>query len=232
MRAKLLQLLSLAVICLAGHASATSFTLAPTSNPTSWAVNADTLGPIQIESQYGGPGGNYTFVFSFAGPLTNVSHALVTGGVGSVASSLIDSSDPTKYIVNVTGVTNAQYLTITLSGISGGGAGAIVAGTVGILVGDTTGNGVVNSSDIAKTQSQSGLPVSSLNFREDVNGNGLINSSDIALVQAMSGTGLPSFTGGSLIPTAPVPDSGSSLILFALSALLLFLAKTTRAARN
>jgi hypothetical protein len=50
---------------------------------------------------------------------------------------------------------------------------------------------LVNSSDIAQTQSQSGQPVTSANFREDVTASGQINSSDIALVQSMSGTGLP-----------------------------------------
>jgi hypothetical protein len=65
---------------------------------------------------------------------------------------------------------------------------------MGVLVGDTTGNAVVNSSDIAQTQSQSGQAVTAANFREDVNTNGLINSSDIALVQSKSGTALPTFS--------------------------------------
>ena len=210
------------------------FSVAPTGNFTSWPLTATASGPIQIESQYGGPSGNYTFVFSFAAPLTNVSHATVTGGIGSVTSSTIDPSDPTKYVVNVSGVTNAQYLSITLSGISGGGGGSTVSGSVGILLGDTTGNGVVNSSDIAQVQSQSGLAVTSLNFREDLNGNGLINSSDIAMAQAMSGTGLdpvPTNLVG-LSEGGPVPDSGSSVLLFALSALTIFVAKTRQLARN
>jgi hypothetical protein len=59
------------------------------------------------------------------------------------------------------------------------------------LIGDATGNGAVNSSDIAQTQSQSGQAVSASNFREDVTANGQINSSDIALVQSKSGTALP-----------------------------------------
>jgi hypothetical protein len=62
---------------------------------------------------------------------------------------------------------------------------------MGVLAGDTTGNGIVNSSDIAQTQSQAGQPVTSTNLREDVTANGLINSSDIALVQSKSGTALP-----------------------------------------
>jgi len=52
-----------------------------------------------------------------------------------------------------------------------------------VVIGDTTGNGVVNSTDIAQTQSQSGQAVTSSNFREDVTVNGLIKSSDIGLVQ-------------------------------------------------
>jgi hypothetical protein len=52
----------------------------------------------------------------------------------------------------------------------------------GALLGDTTANGLVNSSDISQTYAQSGQPVTSSNFREDVNTNGLINSSDIAIV--------------------------------------------------
>jgi len=236
MREKLLPLLCLALTCLARHSSASAmlFSVAPTGNFTSLPLSTSASGPIQIENQYGGPNGNYTFVFSFAAPLTKVSHAVVTGGIGSVASGMIDSSDPTKYIVNLSGVTDAQYLSITLSGISGGGGGSTVSGSVGILIGDTTGNGVVNSSDIAQVQSQSGLPVTSLNFREDVTGNGVINSSDIALVQSMSGTGLgpiPTNLVG-LSEGRPVPDNGSSAILFALSALTIFVAKTRQLARN
>jgi hypothetical protein len=66
-----------------------------------------------------------------------------------------------------------------------------VAARMDILVGDTTANGRVNSSDISQTQSQSGQAVTSANFREDVTVNGGINSSDIGLVQAQSGTALP-----------------------------------------
>jgi hypothetical protein len=66
-----------------------------------------------------------------------------------------------------------------------------VSATMAVLIGDTTANGAVNSSDVAQTQSQSGQPVTSGNFREDVTVNGSINSSDIALVQSKSGTALP-----------------------------------------
>jgi hypothetical protein len=87
---------------------------------------------------------------------------------------------------------NAQTITVTLSDVtdSAGNFSNAVSASMSVLIGDTTGNGAVNSSDIAQTQSQSGQPVTASNFREDVTVNGMINSSDIALVQSNSGTAL------------------------------------------
>jgi hypothetical protein len=62
---------------------------------------------------------------------------------------------------------------------------------MGVLVGDTNGDGFVNSADIAQTKSQSGAAVTSTDFREDVTVDGSINSADIALVKSKSGTALP-----------------------------------------
>src|SRR2546427_13236355 len=106
MRVKLLITILAALICLVSYANAASFTIAPTGSGTVWAVSGSPSGPVPIECQSGGPSGNYTFVFSFANPLTSVSYATLASGIGSVASSMIDSSDPTKYIVNLTGVTD------------------------------------------------------------------------------------------------------------------------------
>ena len=115
-------------------------------------------------------------------------------------------SDAHQYIVNLTGVANAQTLTINLNNVadSTGRFSAGVSSSMRVLIGDTTGNGVVNSSDIAQTQSQSGQSVNATNFREDVTPNGAINSSDIALVQSMSGTGISS------APSSSAATSGSS----------------------
>jgi hypothetical protein len=77
--------------------------------------------------------------------------------------------------------------------------------SAGVLAGDTTANGAVNSSDIAQTQSQSGQLVTSSNFREDVTLNGSINSSDIVFVQSKSGTALPAGTSQSEDPTTTAP---------------------------
>jgi hypothetical protein len=63
---------------------------------------------------------------------------------------------------------------------------------MGVLAGDATANGMVNSSDISEVQSQSGQLVTANNFRDDATVNGTINSSDISLVQSQSGMALPS----------------------------------------
>jgi hypothetical protein len=62
---------------------------------------------------------------------------------------------------------------------------------MGVLVGDTNGDGFVNSADISQTKSQSGDPVTGANFREDVNADGFLNSADISVVKSESGTALP-----------------------------------------
>jgi hypothetical protein len=145
-----------------------------------------------IECRTGGANGNHTIVFTFQYPLTNVADTKVTGGTATVSSSGM-GNDPHQYIVNLTDVTNAQTITISLSNVydSVGNSSTTVSVPISVLAGDTTGNGTVNSSDIAQTQSQSGQTVNSSNFREDVTVNGTINSSDIAFVQSKSGTALP-----------------------------------------
>jgi len=142
--------------------------------------------------------GNYTLVFTFPNNLRSVGGVTVTGhdpagGTGSVSSTAMGPS-ANQYTVNLTNVSDAQYITVTLNSVvdSTGNAANVVGPQMGVLIGDTTANGLVNSSDVAQTQSQSGQVVTASNFREDVTVNGAINSSDIALVQSKSGTGLPS----------------------------------------
>jgi hypothetical protein len=59
--------------------------------------------------------------------------------------------------------------------------------SAGMLIGDTTGNGIVNASDVGQTKGQLGLPVNGSNFRTDVNANGAINGTDVSLVKSHIG---------------------------------------------
>ena len=60
-----------------------------------------------------------------------------------------------------------------------------------VLLGDVTGNKLVNASDVSQIKSQSGLPVNGTNFRADVIANGAVNSSDLSTAKSHSGTSLP-----------------------------------------
>jgi len=148
---------------------------------------------LGIECRSGGANGNYQIVFTFVNTLTNVDDATVTSGTGTVASSNVDGSDAHNYIVNLTGVNNSQVVTVGLTNVtdSAGDFSPSAAARMGVLIGDTNADGVVNSADISQTTSQSGQPLSNSNFREDVNADGLINSADISLVKSKSGSALP-----------------------------------------
>ena len=144
----------------------------------------------------GTTGVDYKVVFTFPNVLTSVAsvNATATGGTQPGPSSgSIDPADGRRYIANLTALPNGQYITVTLNNAQDvAGSSGNVSATMGLLVGDTTANGSVNSSDISQTKSQSGQTVSGSNFRTDVTVNGSINSSDISLVKSRSGTALPS----------------------------------------
>jgi hypothetical protein len=151
-------------------------------------VSGTTAVTSGIECRSGGINGTHQIVISFGVPV-NFANATVTSGTGVVSTT--SGNGTSEVTVNLTGVTNAQNIVVTLTSVSDGTTTANVAVQMGVLAGDTTGNGSVNSSDIAQTQSQSGQAITSSNFREDVTVNGAINSSDIAAVQSRSGTALP-----------------------------------------
>jgi hypothetical protein len=159
---------------------------------TAGTYDVDLLPPASgIEPRTGGANGDYQVVVTFAIPVNVPSATAVpaTGGTASVVGTPIVNNN--QVTINLTNVSNAQRLTINLIGVNDGTNTTNISVPMAVLIGDTTGNGAVNSSDIAQTQSQSGQSVSSNNFREDVTVNGAINSSDIAQVQSKSGTGLP-----------------------------------------
>lgn len=141
------------------------------------------------ECRTGGVNGDHKVIISFANAVS-VGGTFVASSDGQAMVSSFSVNGP-LVTVNLTKVTNAQTLTITLTNVSDGPNHGNVSLPMGVLEGDTTANGRVNSSDISQTQSQSGQPVTAANFREDVTVNGFINSSDIAVVQSRSGTALP-----------------------------------------
>ncbi|HST29433.1 MAG TPA: hypothetical protein VLK27_01180 [Chthoniobacterales bacterium] len=149
-------------------------------------VNLPSSGSPGIECRSGGAASDYMLVFAFANTIS-VQSATVTAGTGSATNFTVVANVVT---VNLTGVANAQTITVTLGGVNNGTNTGDVEAAMSVLIGDTTANGAVNSSDVAQTQAQAGQAVTAANAREDVTANGEINSSDIGLVQSQSGTAL------------------------------------------
>lgn len=133
-----------------------------------------------IESRSGGVGDIYQIVFTFASPViyTGVNFT----GTGMVSGS---SGNGTNTItVDLSGVTTSQTITVTLTCVSDGVNMGDVPTSMQVLVGDVNADGVVDSSDVALTKSQLGLPVDEMNFRADLNASDSITSADVALVKA------------------------------------------------
>jgi hypothetical protein len=97
----------------------------------------------------------------------------------------------TTVTVNLTGVTNAQRITVTLLGVNNGTSTGNVGAQMGLLIGDTNGDRFVNSGDSLQTRNRSGQAIDGTNFRSDVNVDGFINSGDAFIVRARSGTSVP-----------------------------------------
>lgn len=158
---------------------------------TAFDINLPVTGNPGVECRSGGVNGNYELIFSFANTLTSVGNASVTSGTGSVSSHMIDADDAHNYIVDLTKVSNAQMVTVSLTNVndSTGNSSSSVPISMGVLLGDTTANDTVNASDVGQTKSNSGQAVNASNFRTDVNVSGLINASDVGLVKSKVGTG-------------------------------------------
>ena len=164
-----------------------------THGTTAFDIDLPLTGTAGTECRDGGPNGNYTIVFKFAVPVSTISSATVAG-VGSISSRANDNNDPRQYVVNLTGVTNVQNVSVTLNNVTdvAGNVSSSVSATMAVLVGDTNVDRFVDAVDVSQTKSQSGNAVTSSNFREDVNVDGFIDAVDVSLVKSKSGTALPS----------------------------------------
>lgn len=131
-------------------------------------------------------GGNHTLIFTFSStPVSgNVS---ITSGTATMSGS--PTYQGTTMTVNLTGVTNAQTVSLMLHNVTDNSARVMAdtAVSVNMLAGDTNGNGSVNASDVTQTKSRIGQTVDATNFRSDVNANGTINAGDVSSVKANVG---------------------------------------------
>lgn len=157
-----------------------------------FAIELPLTGTSGVECRSGGRQGSYAIDFTFLNNLTSV--ASVTTSCGTVTSSMIDGTEPHRYIVNLAAATcNAQDVTITLMGVKDDQGNTLSAAsvTMGLLLGDVDGDRTVTTTDTSLTKDDSGQSTDLTNFREDLNAIGVIDRNDARTVRQQVGTSLP-----------------------------------------
>ncbi len=143
---------------------------------------------IECRRGSGANSNNHQVIVTFAEPV-NVDGVVVNSIDGQATATT--SVAGAAVIVDLSSVANAQIIRITLTNVAGDTDIGNVSFPMSFLLGDTTGNGSVNASDVGQTKARAGQVLSETNFRSDLNENGTINASDVAIVKAQVGTSLP-----------------------------------------
>jgi hypothetical protein len=155
---------------------------------TAGTFDIDLMPPASgIEDRSGGPNGNFQIVVTFATPIISFNSAVMYG-TGSVSTALASGN---QIFVNLTGVTNAQRISLTIFGVNDGTKTADYSVQMGVLLGDVNANGNVDGNDVSAVQGQTRQQVSNTNFRDDVNANGIIDGNDVSMTQGQTRTSLP-----------------------------------------
>ena len=155
---------------------------------TAGTFDIDLMSPAAgIECRSGGANGDFQIVVSFATSIVNFNSATVSG-TGSVSTAVASSN---QIFVNLTGVTNAQRLSVNLLAVNDGTKTADYSVQMGVLLGDVNARGTVDGNDVSAVQSQTRQAVTNGNFRADVNANGLIDGNDVSMTQGQTRTSLP-----------------------------------------
>jgi hypothetical protein len=133
-------------------------------------------------------GPTHQLVYTYDKPLNNAT-VNVTEGTAVKSSSLVGST----VVVDLTGATNAQYVTVSLTnvGSTDGGTGGIGEARVGLLQGDVNQSRVVSLADLGLVNAQLAQLVTAANFLKDVNASGTLTLADKGITNANLTTALP-----------------------------------------
>jgi YVTN family beta-propeller protein len=134
-------------------------------------------------------GPTHTLVFTFNKAVT-AGTAVVTEGTATAGVPTFNGS---TMIVPLTGVTDQQYVTVTLSNVvaSDGGTGGVGSIRAGFLAGDVNQDRVVTLTDRALVNAQVAQFVSAANYLFDVNVSGTLSVSDVGRTNAELPKSLP-----------------------------------------
>jgi hypothetical protein len=155
-------------------------------------INLPLTGPRGVEcrapGQTGTAGVDYKMVFTFSAPV-------VTCGTASTGT-VVSGPSPNQCTVNLTGVQNQTYTTVTLNGVTFrcgfGTLSPAPSGTMGVLLGDVDATGRVDGNDVSAVQSHTRQTTDGTNYRFDVDATGRIDGNDVSTTQGRTRTGLPS----------------------------------------
>ena len=161
------------------HGAAGTFDLPLSSTPTTPTT----------EPRSGGAGGNHTIVFVFDKPVT-AGNASVTSGTGTAGTPTFGGNEMR---VPLSGVTNQQYVTVSVSEVvaADGGIGGTGSVRVGFLLGDVSQNRVVTVSDLAQVNAQIAQVVTASNYLKDVNASGTLTVADKGIANTQITKALP-----------------------------------------
>ena len=114
----------------------------------------------------------------------------ITEGAATAGVPTFSGND---VIVPLTGVTNAQYVTVSLSNVASADGGTGGSGTVriGFLLGDVNQNRVVTVADLGLVNSHLAQLVTATNFIYDVNVTGTLSVADKGITNNVLTTFLP-----------------------------------------
>ncbi len=142
-------------------------------------------GTPAVECRGGGARGNYHVVLTFNNDLSSVDGAATS--CGTLGEVVINPEDDSQLLVSLTGVAcNAEDVTLTLTGVQDDAASVLpsVNVTMTLLLGDVTGDGILNSTDVRQTKRALKERTDETNFRADINADGVIDAVDFAIVKA------------------------------------------------
>jgi hypothetical protein len=114
----------------------------------------------------------------------------VSEGTASAGSLSFSGND---VVLDLTGVGNQQYVTVSLIGVASadGGTGGSASVRIGFLLGDVNQNRVVTLADLGQVNAQLAQPVTVANYLKDVNASGTLTLADKGIANANLTKALP-----------------------------------------
>ena len=131
----------------------------------------------------------HSIVFTFDRPISGAT-ASITEGTAAIGVIAFTGN---SVVVPLTGVTDAQYVTVAVSNVTGtdGSTGGSGTARIGFLAGDVNQSRVVTVADLGLVNAQLAQPVTAANYLKDVNATGTLTVADKGITNANLTHALP-----------------------------------------